>query len=101
MIGSPGQKVEVVVDTGSYELWVNPDCSKSSRAKNTTIDGKVTITVDSPLSDPEACRKRGRYDGSKSSSANKADVKNTVFTYGDQTTVAIEYAKDKIAIGGT
>ena len=27
-LGSPGQTVKVIIDTGSSELWVNPDCSR-------------------------------------------------------------------------
>lgn len=99
-IGTPPQKVEVIVDTGSYELWVNPDCSKSSHAKNETIDGKTIITVDSPLSDPDECKKRGQYDASKSTTAGKTELKDTVFQYADFTTAEIAYAKDKIVIGG-
>ncbi|KAL8359168.1 hypothetical protein RB598_007839 [Gaeumannomyces tritici] len=28
-IGSPAQTVSVIVDTGSYELWVSPNCTRS------------------------------------------------------------------------
>jgi hypothetical protein len=30
VLGTPGQTVPVQFDTGSSELWVNPDCSKST-----------------------------------------------------------------------
>src|SRR3569833_249705 len=51
MIGTPGQKVTVQIDTGSSHLWVNPDCDNSQL---------------SPLSIP-FCHSLGRFDPTQSS----------------------------------
>ncbi|KAK3381816.1 aspartic peptidase domain-containing protein [Podospora didyma] len=104
-VGTPPQALTVAVDTGSSELWVNPDCSKASRASNKTINGQIYITVDDTLSDPEQCRKRGEYDQSKSSSAKKAtfngqELKDNIIQYGDMTTVETAYVEDKFSIAG-
>ncbi|KAK8108295.1 uncharacterized protein PG998_010308 [Apiospora kogelbergensis] len=48
-LGSPGQTVEVVVDTASYELYVNPDCARAAN--------------------PAFCAGAGRYDARGSGTA--------------------------------
>ena len=90
----------VAVDTGSHELWVNPDCSKSSRAGNVTVNGQTVTYIDTPLSDPGECRKRGRYDGSKSSTRGDTELEDSEFAYVDGTAVSVTYVKDKITVGG-
>jgi hypothetical protein len=47
------------------------------------------------------CKKRGRYDPSKSSSAKDPDLEGSRFQYGDFTTATVNYVQDKIQIGGT
>lgn len=49
-IGSPAQTVSVIVDTGSYELWVSPNCTRSV--------------------DQQLCRRAGTYHPRQSSTAD-------------------------------
>ncbi|KAK8087481.1 eukaryotic aspartyl protease protein [Apiospora phragmitis] len=48
-LGSPSQTIEVVVDTASYELYVNPDCDRAAN--------------------PAFCASAGRYDAMGSGTA--------------------------------
>ncbi|KAI0885106.1 acid protease [Annulohypoxylon maeteangense] len=48
-IGTPGQKVSAILDTGSYTLLLDPDCKQAA--------------------DPEACQTYGFYDTAQSSTA--------------------------------
>lgn len=95
-ISIAGQQTTVVLDSGSSELWVDPDCSTASRASGG--DGE-NETVDTPTTDPAFCRAVGRYDPSKSNSAQKLDA-GTTFQYADYTAVTVNYYSDDISIGG-
>lgn len=52
-IGTPGQVVSAILDTGSYTLLLDPTCDRAA--------------------DPTACRTYGYYDTSQSSTAQSLD----------------------------
>ncbi|KAK3374794.1 aspartic peptidase domain-containing protein [Podospora didyma] len=80
-IGTPPQPVYVQLDTGSFELWVNPDCA-------TVSDG-----------DSLFCERAGRYDSAKSSTASKLGTKKTL-RYGIGT-ANISYVVDTVSLAGS
>lgn len=69
------------LDTGSFELWVNPDC--------TTVEG----------ADAVFCERVGQYDASKSSTAVSLGTSRTL-RYGIGT-ANITYVTDTITLAGT
>lgn len=79
-IGTPGQSIKVAIDTGSDELWVNPDCTSS------------TLTS----SQRKECVAIGQYNPSKSSTAKKLSTTNSI-QYG-KGSVSLSYVKDNIAL---
>lgn len=81
-IGSPGQPNYVQLDTGSFELWVNPDC--------TNLDA---------TSDQRFCRAVGSYDPYSSSSADVTSSTKTL-RYGIGS-ASIQYIKDDIGFEGS
>ncbi|KAK4141406.1 aspartic peptidase domain-containing protein [Dichotomopilus funicola] len=80
-IGSPPQPVFVQLDTGSFELWVNPDC--------TTVTG----------SDAAFCDRAGQYDATQSSSAVSLGSTRTL-RYGIGS-ANISYFTDTISLVGS
>jgi hypothetical protein len=72
-IGTPPQPVEVQLDTGSHELWVNPVCSTSNS--------------------PDLCEEFGRFTAADSSTYHALDTPGYIpynigyvnFTYGNDT----------------
>jgi hypothetical protein len=79
-IGTPGQSVKVAIDTGSDELWVNPDC---------TSRGLTASQV-------KECKADGKYVPNSSSTAEKLTDTNQI-QYG-KGAVALAYYADNIAL---
>ena len=80
-IGTPLQKVRVQVDTGSSELWVNPNCA-------TTVSAELR----------RLCMSMTPYDTKQSSTFRDAQQSGTI-QYGSGS-VAMRYTFDSITVGG-
>ncbi|KAH6839420.1 aspartic peptidase domain-containing protein [Chaetomium sp. MPI-CAGE-AT-0009] len=80
-LGTPPQPVFVQLDTGSFELWVNPDC--------TTVSG----------SDAIFCERAGHYDSTKSSTASPLGTTRTL-RYGIGM-ANISYFTDTVSLAGS
>ncbi|CAN8100372.1 unnamed protein product [Discula destructiva] len=80
--GSNAQPVQVAIDTGSDELFVDPNCNDNAL----------------PSSEAQQCVAEGSYDPSTSTSANATGETSTI-TYGSGA-VAIEYFIDSVGVPG-
>lgn len=78
MIGTPGQLVSVLLDTGSSELWVNPDCStapSSSQAKQCSLAGQYNPRNSrTPPTGPFGGRRLNYGDPSDPSTQTSAEI---------------------------
>ncbi|KAK5655733.1 hypothetical protein OQA88_5270 [Cercophora sp. LCS_1] len=80
-IGTPPQPVYVQLDTGSFELWVNPDCSRVSGG------------------DAVFCERAGRYDSQKSSTVESLGTSKTLrYGIGEAN---VSYVTDTITLAGS
>ncbi|KAK1774781.1 aspartic peptidase domain-containing protein [Copromyces sp. CBS 386.78] len=81
-IGTPPQTVYTQLDTGSFELWVNPDCT----------------TLSSP-SDSLFCQRIGHYNPSSSSTAIPLGGTTKTLHYGIGS-ATISYVTDVVSLAG-
>ncbi|OLN86099.1 Candidapepsin-8 [Colletotrichum chlorophyti] len=81
-IGTPGQKTTVAIDTGSSELWVNPNCANAG-----------------PDSQVQSCNANGHYDPRDSSTSSiTRNTSNIRYGKGE---VQLQYVADNITLPGS
>ncbi|KAI1324264.1 aspartic peptidase domain-containing protein [Xylariaceae sp. FL0255] len=76
-IGTPQQAVKLIVDPGSFQMWVSPAC-------------------DAPSPDAD-CNSNGHYDPANSTTSNDTHTSSSI-TYGDGSTADLNYYTDTIAL---
>ncbi|KAI2368210.1 hypothetical protein LOY89_005450 [Ophidiomyces ophidiicola] len=80
-LGTPPQKLQMHIDTGSSDLWVNTPSSKICQDRR------------------NLCQAGGTYDPKKSSTHKRINS-NFNITYADGSSAVADYVSDKINVGG-
>lgn len=78
-IGTPASKVEVLLDSGSSILWVNPDCNTADSAQLCSASGRV----------------------GKSSTRKTSPLGGTHLQYGLEAFADVDYYEDVVALGSS
>lgn len=91
-----GQHTTVNLDTGSYELWVDPNCFTEARFNESNTDNFSGIDV---LHPSEYCNSISRYDPASSPTAKYLNER-AFLSYADNSTADIYFHTDDLGIGG-
>lgn len=99
--GSENEKIIVLIDTGSADLWITADKAQCyKRAETEDISSGSSQTSDWAVADSSVCKYFGSFDWEQSSSFNRNSTDFDII-YADGTFASGFWGYDTVSIGST